>query len=255
VCVCVCVCVCVRVRARVWCILERTTYNSYIITENGKVALIDTAPSIYGKLYVEKLNSVLADLNVKTIDFLIIQHVDAHHIGMISQLLAIPNFVKTLVATPAAFAALRSKNIGIGFPPIEISNDSTRIWSRIKFIPLKDIHSADTMLTFDEKSQVLYTCDAFSAHFYQRDGLFDVVGSKLIDFFRQFYKDVFQARTAAIKKLNTKVKELSPAVIAPGHGPCLKDTRQTYISEYIKLAQTADLVGDREIVDSGIPPD
>lgn len=58
------------------------SYNSYLIADE-KVALIDTVEVSYGDIFIQKIQS---QLQGRSIDYLIINHMEPDHSGSITQL-------------------------------------------------------------------------------------------------------------------------------------------------------------------------
>ena len=79
----------------------------------------------------------------------------------------------------------------------------------------------DTMFSFDHATGVMYTCDAFGAH-YATDAPFDTELSSLSPHFRFYYDCLMRPNARSVLTALRKVKDLDYTTIATGHGPIIR---------------------------------
>jgi flavorubredoxin/flavin reductase (DIM6/NTAB) family NADH-FMN oxidoreductase RutF len=215
-------------------LLNGTTYNSFLI-QSDKTALVDTSHAKFRQIYLEALAG-LVDLN--QIDYLIVSHTEPDHSGLIQDILQLAPRI-TIVGSKVAIQFLEDL-VHQPFERMMVKNgDRLDLGNghELEFVAAPNLHWPDTMLTYDHKTQVLYTCDVFGLHFCD-DQLYDE-NLALIDADYQLYYDCLMgpnARSvlAALKRMNDL-----PAytTIATGHGPLLHHHIEELVGRYRTWSQ------------------
>ena len=78
-----------------------TTYNSYII-RGEKVALVDTSHEKFRQLYLDALQN---EIDLKTVDYLVISHTEPDHSGLVKDVLSLAPHL-TVVGSKVALNSL-----------------------------------------------------------------------------------------------------------------------------------------------------
>lgn len=206
-----------------------TTYNSFYI-EGERRALIDTSHAKFRQLYLDALAG-LADLS--RLDYLVISHTEPDHSGLVKDILQLAPQV-TVVATKVALQFL-DNFVHQPFERRQVKSGDTLdlgLGHCLEFVSAPNLHWPDTMLTYDQGTGILYTCDVFGLH-YCSDAAFDEDLSA-IEADYQFYYDCLMgpnARSvlAALKRMDS-LGEIQ--LVANGHGPLLKHHLQELIKRY-----------------------
>jgi len=196
------------------------SYNSYLI-DDEKVALIDTVE--IGKIdkFLKKIESIL---NNRSINYLIINHVEPDHAGSIRILSKLyPNikFVgnkKTLGMIEGYF--------GIKENVIEINEGQTLNLGRntLQFFTTPMVHWPESMVTFLQEEKILFSSDAFGSFGTLDGGIFD----DEMDFYsyesemRRYYSNIVGKYGVPVQKAFEKLSPLEIKTIAPSHGPILR---------------------------------
>lgn len=208
-----------------------TTYNSYVVKGSEKIALFETAKLKFFDQYLEDLQSIV---DIKKIDYIVMDHTEPDHAGSIEKILEInPNIV--IVATPVAINFLK-EIINKDFYSLAVKENETLSLGNktLNFMILPNLHWPDTMFTYIEEDHVLFTCDSFGSH-YSHEG---ILRSNLTDadgYLRaaKYYFDNIIGpfiNPYMIKALD-KIKDLQIDMICVGHGPVL----DSHVSETIEL--------------------
>jgi flavorubredoxin/flavin reductase (DIM6/NTAB) family NADH-FMN oxidoreductase RutF len=195
-----------------------TTYNSYLI-RGDQTVLIDTSHQKFRQLYLDTLKGLV---NPKTIDYIIVSHTEPDHSGLVEDVLQLAPRA-TVLASKVALQFLE----GLVHDPfskrIVKSGDRINIGKghEIEFVSAPNLHWPDTIFSFDRKTQILYTCDAFGMHFCDSRTFDEDLEAIEADF--RFYYDCLMGPNArsllnAMKRMDDlgKIK-----IIANGHGPLL----------------------------------
>ena len=211
-----------------------TTYNSFLI-RGEKIALVDTSHEKFRQIYLDTLTGLI---DLTEIDYLIVSHTEPDHSGLIKDILQRSPQI-TLVGTKVAIQFLED----LLHQPFErrVVKNGDRLdlgkGHELEFVAAPNLHWPDTMLTYDHKTQVLYTCDVFGLHFCD-DQLYDE-NLALIDADYQLYYDCLMgpnARSvlAALKRMG----DLPPyRTIATGHGPLLHHHIPELVGRYRDWSQ------------------
>ncbi|MBQ8982288.1 MAG: MBL fold metallo-hydrolase, partial [Lachnospiraceae bacterium] len=138
---------------------EGVSYNSYLILDE-KVALMDTVDKRGMEDWEQKL---LAALNGRSVDYLIMQHLEPDHSGSIARLMELfPNV--TLVGNAKTFQMLPQffEHIDLTNTLTVKENDTLSLGSHtLQFIMAPMVHWPEVMVTYEQSEKVLFTADGF----------------------------------------------------------------------------------------------
>ena len=216
---------------------EGMSYNSYLILDD-KVAVMDTVDARKGEEWLQGLEVALGG---RKPDYLVIQHMEPDHSGSILTLTEkYPDIV--IVATAKALVFLNQFFEGKAFNTLAVKEGDTLGLGThtLKFIMAPMVHWPEVMVTFDEKDKVLFAADAFGKFgALSKCGYFGEEDDDWACEARRYYFNICGKYGAPVQVLLKKVLPLSPAVIAPLHGPILREN----LGEYVALYQTWSTYG------------
>ena len=209
-----------------------STYNSYIVQGNEKTALIDTAKSPFKDEFFERIDDIV---KVEYIDYLIVNHAEPDHSGLIEYVLEKnPNI--QIYGSPAA--GLNIKEIvnseNINFNRVKDGERLSLGNRTLEFSLQPNLHWPDTMFTYLVEDNILFTCDFFGAH-YAFDGVVSSNLKNIEDYDRslkEYFDAIMSPFVASVRRGVSKVKEYNPIIIATSHGAVLENG---YIDKAIKL--------------------
>ncbi len=211
-----------------------TTYNSYII-RGEKVALVDTSHAKFRTLYLDALT---AEIDVSTIEYLVISHTEPDHSGLVREVLALaPEAI--VVGTKVAIQFLEDL-IHQPFKRQIVKNGDRIDLGKghiLQFVSAPNLHWPDTMLTFDLKTSTLFTCDVFGMHFCD-DRIFDQDLAAIAPDYRFYYDCLMGPNARSVLAAMKRMDEL-PAIttIATGHGPLLRYNLEELTANYRTWSQ------------------
>ena len=216
-----------------------TTYNSYIIRgAPGCAALVDSSHEKFRELY---LRTVRDEIDPTEIKYIVCSHTEPDHSGLIGDVLKIaPN--ATVVGSKVALAFLENlihepfeRRVVKGGDVIDLGDGH-----ELKFIMAPNLHWPDTMFSYDPKSRLMYTCDAFGSHYCTEDP-FDGELSALMPHYRFYYECLMKpnARSVltALRKCESEGADF--VGICNGHGPLLRYNVDELVGDYKNWSEEA----------------
>jgi len=211
-----------------------TTYNAFLIKNNGKSALIEAVHADYFNEYLENIQSVLGNTAP---DYLILNHNEPDHSGTVAQLMEVyPNL--SIITSKAG--AIYLKNIVNKTLAVKTVADQETVdlgGDELKFIMAPFLHWPDTMLTYFAKDKTLFPCDFFGAHYCETLFDYDLKHRGAYESeFANYFKHIFSPFKPYVLSGLEKIKDLDIETIAVSHGPVL--TKKTGYIDYTKKLYT-----------------
>ena len=205
---------------------EGVSYNSYLILDE-KVALMDTVDKRGMEDWEQKL---LAALNGRSVDYLIMQHLEPDHSGSIARLMELfPNV--TLVGNAKTFQMLPQffEHIDLTNTLTVKENDTLSLGSHtLQFIMAPMVHWPEVMVTYEQSEKVLFTADGF--------GKFGALSlTEGVDWAceaRRYYFNIVGKYGGPVQTLLKKASALDIQTICPLHGPILSENLANYLDLY-----------------------
>lgn len=212
-----------------------TTYNAYLLKGSAKTAIIDT---VKAKRTDEFMDKVKAVTTLERVDYIIVNHAEPDHSGSLGYLLEqCPE--ATVVSTQAAKNFLTNL-LHKPFKSMVIKDgDTIDLGGRtLRFITAPFLHWPDTMFTRWEEENILFTCDAFGAHYCSPGKIYNDENEDITSA-RQFYFDCifrpFKDKVlAAVEKIRHDVIDM----ICPSHGPIIRQDPWKVIQQFENWSKT-----------------
>lgn len=205
---------------------EGVSYNSYLILDE-KVALMDTVDK-RGMEEWEK--NLMAALEGRNVDYLVIQHLEPDHAGSIARLVELFPEV-TLVGNAKTFSMLpRFFDFSLEGRTLTVKEGDTLSLGKheLTFIMAPMVHWPEVMVTYDSADRILFAADGF--------GKFGALSlTQDADWAceaRRYYFNIVGKYGAPVQTLLKKVSGLDIAYICPLHGPVLSENLSYYLGLY-----------------------
>lgn len=202
------------------------SYNSYVILDE-KTAVMDTVDQRKSEEWFSNLTSTLAD---RTVDYLIISHLEPDHSANIQRLAE---------AYPAARLVLSTKAKAMLPQFFTIANLEERCMvvaegdeldlgsHKLKFFMAPMVHWPEVMVEYEVTEKVLFSADGFGkfgALCADEDWACEA---------RRYYFNIVGKYGAPVQALLKKADTLDIQTICPLHGPILKENLSYYIGKYM----------------------
>jgi flavorubredoxin/flavin reductase (DIM6/NTAB) family NADH-FMN oxidoreductase RutF len=211
-----------------------TTYNSFLI-RGEKIALVDTSHEKFRQLYLDALKGAI---DPSTIDYIVVSHTEPDHSGLIPDVLKLApqaivvgskvaiQFLEDLVHQPFERQIVKNAD------KLDLGNGHI-----LEFVMAPNLHWPDTLFSYDAKTGILYTCDAFGMHYCSEDS-FDTDLKAIEPDFRFYYECLMAPNARSVLSAMKRMDELpTVTTIATGHGPFLRHHLQTLTQNYRDWSQ------------------
>ncbi|MDA3901723.1 MAG: FprA family A-type flavoprotein [Spirochaetes bacterium] len=234
-----------------WPIPDGVSLNSYIV-KGEKTALIDlvrdwdNAP----KSLTEQLTSL--GISIEQIDYLILNHLEPDHTGWLEEFLK-RNPKVTILTTQLGKKMVKSfykneENVTVvkDGDTLDLGNNMI-----LTFYSTPNVHWPETMVTFNESSGVLFSCDAFGSYGCVDTPFDDLLDKPTHEFFDReslrYYANIVASFSPFVEKAIEKLSGLTIKMIAPSHGIIWRKNPQTIIERYLKFASYMNGPAEPEI--------
>lgn len=205
---------------------EGVSYNSYVILDE-KVALMDTVDK-RGMEEWEK--NLMAALDGRKVDYLVVQHLEPDHAGSIARLVELFPEV-TLVGNAKTFQMMpQFFDFDIEGKTMTVAEGDTLSLGEhtLTFVMAPMVHWPEVMVSYESREKVLFSADGF--------GKFGALSLTEDEDWaceaRRYYFNIVGKYGAPVQTLLKKAAGLDIAMICPLHGPILKENLEYYIDKY-----------------------
>lgn len=214
------------------------SYNSYLIMDE-KTALMDTVDASISRLFFENIDHVL---NGRTLDYLIVNHMEPDHCANIDELVRRYPDMKVVgnAKTLQFFNQFYHMDLE-GRTVIVKENDTLNLGAHtLRFLMAPMVHWPEVMISYEESEKVLFSADAF--------GTFGAPGGTVfndeIDFdrdwledARRYYSNIVGKYGPQVQTVLKKASSLDIRVICPLHGPIWRTDLEYLIGKYDKWSR------------------
>lgn len=209
-----------------------TTYNSYFIDAEKK-AVIDTVKETFQDEFLDKIKS-LADPS--EIEVIVVNHTEPDHSGNVKNLLKLAPKAKVYGSRQAI--NYLNEMINEPFEAVIVKDQDTLSLGNktLRFITAPNLHWPDTIYTYLEEDELLFTCDSFGAHYCKQEMFDDKVGN-YDEAFKYYFDVILKPYSKFMLKAIEKIEPLKIKMVCPGHGPILRSNWKSTLDKTKKLAE------------------
>ena len=200
------------------------SYNSYVILDE-KVTVMDTVDARATDEWLANLETALAG---RTVDYLVVSHMEPDHASNIKKLMdKYPNLkvvgnAKTFAMIPQFF------DVDISDRTVAVKEGDTLCLGKhtLQFFMAPMVHWPEVMVTYEQTEKILFSADGFG-----KFGALDADEAWTCEA-RRYYFNIVGKYGAQVQALLKKAATLDIQMICPLHGPILKEDLGYYISKY-----------------------
>ena len=146
-----------------WILPQGVSYNSYLIDDEQGVALIDTVDAAFFGEYLDKIKEVIGE---RPIDYLIINHMEPDHSGSLQMIRQVYPHIR-LVGNKKTMEMVQDDMLVADGDTLDLGHH------KLHFYLTPMLHWPETMVTYCETEQVLFSGDAF--------GCFGALNGNVVD--------------------------------------------------------------------------
>lgn len=212
-----------------------TTYNSYLVRGNQGVAVIDTVKEQFSEEFFTRLESV-ADYS--EINIIVLNHLEPDHSGALPELMKRAPQAKLYISQKAQLMLKALlKQDGLNYETVT-TDDRVSLGDRsLRFLHTPYLHWPDTQCTYLEEEQMLFSGDVFGCHYCDSRLFNDKVGDFRFSF-EYYYAHIMRPFKQYVLEALKLIEPLSLNLIAPTHGPILRDKPRDYVRRFRELASS-----------------
>lgn len=219
-----------------WPLPHGVSYNSYLVTGNEKIALIDSVEEASFHSFENKLQNILGE---RKIDYLVVNHMEPDHSGAIPLLLKFyPEMKivgnKTTIGMLKGFYNIESDHC------IEIKDGETLSLGdlTLRFFMTPLVHWPETMMTYLEERKILFSGDGFGCFGALNGGIIDseMETDWYIPEMYRYYSNIVGKFGKPVQMALKKLSTLDIDYIGSTHGPVWHDRIKEVIDIYNRMS-------------------
>jgi len=219
-----------------------TSYNSYLVRGSDGVAIVDTVKENFSDEFFRRLESVADYSEIRVI---VLNHLEPDHSGALPELMTRAPQAQLYIsqrATSMLKGLLKPRGEAFKYHTVT-TGDTVSIGNRtMRFLHTPFLHWPDTQCTYLVEEQILFSGDVFGCHFCDSRLFNDKAGDFRFSF-DYYYAHIMRPFKQHVLNALDLIEPLPLQIIAPTHGPILRDRPQRYVAHYRELS-TSSLSGE-----------
>ena len=222
---------------------EGVSYNAYLIDDDRK-AIVDLAKALKTDEFFDHISEITP---VSEIDYVILNHMEPDHTGVLRTL-------RRIAPDATILGSEKTRDMLASFYGI---SDNVRVVAdgetlslgtkTLQFHYTPFVHWPETMVTYEASQRVLFSCDAFGGYGALRGAIFDDEYEDLGFYQREslrYYVNIVAKFSRPVLKAISKLADVPLEVIAPSHGLIWRQRPELIVELYSKWAGYADGTGE-----------
>ena len=212
-----------------------STYNAYLVMADD-ITLIDTVKAPFKNEMFSRIKSVVDPSNIK---YIISNHSEMDHSGCLSEMI---DLIKPQTVFASAVGVKTLKELFHDeHEIIEVEDGETLNLGNMEltFMETRMIHWPDSMFTYLDKDELLFSQDAFGMHLATLERFADEIPAATLEYEgATYYANIILPYSQIVLKVLDKVvaSGLKIKIIAPDHGPIWRKDLGLIIELYKKWA-------------------
>lgn len=213
-----------------WPLPNGVAYNCYLIKDE-KTALVDTIESGVSTEFVDKVEELLEG---RTLDYLIINHMELDHSGEIKAIIQRYPNVK-IVGNSKTFKVVEAYwGVTENLKQVEDGEELSLGHHQLKFVMTPWVHWPETMMTYDMTELVLFSGDAFGSFGTLDGGVFDdeIEFAYYEEEMRRYFSNIVGKYANMVQKAFKKLDGVPVKAVCPVHGPVWRSNPEVVLGLY-----------------------
>jgi anaerobic nitric oxide reductase flavorubredoxin len=212
-----------------------STYNSYLIKDE-KTVLIDTVWEPLTDRFMENLSEVV---DIKNIDYVVMNHLEPDHSGALPAIMEFIPDATIIVSKKGEESIKRHYHKDWKLKVVSNGEKISIGKNELVFIEAAMLHWPDSMFTYLNGHNILFSNDAFGQHFASSDIFNDEVDENEV--YQEALKYYANILTPFSKLVAKKIEELKGLnlpidIIAPSHGIIWRKDSMQIVEKYYDWA-------------------
>lgn len=212
-----------------------TTYNAYLIRAE-KTTLIDTVKSSFTD---EMLARVASVIDLEDVDYIISNHAEPDHSGGLPKVIEATKPEKVF-ASKMGVKALKSYFHLDNLTEVADGEVLSLGDRSLTFVETSMCHWPDSMVSYLNEEQLLFSQDAFGMHLAGYERFADELPEAILDEeAAKYYANILLPLSSSVIKTLDRITELGIElrIIAPDHGPIWRTDPLRIVEAYAKFAR------------------
>ena len=209
------------------------SYNSYVLLDE-KTVLLDTVDASISGLFFENLEYVL---NGRTLDYLIVNHMEPDHCAVIGDVVRRYPDVKLVCNAKTVPMLKQFFNFPVEDRTVIVKEMDTLCTGKhtFAFVMAPMVHGPEAMVSYDTVDKILFSADGFGTFGAINGNLFaDEVNFERdwLDDARRYFINIVGKYGVQVQNLLKKAATLEIKMICPLHGPVWRENLGWFIEKY-----------------------
>lgn len=209
------------------------SYNSYVLLDE-KTVLLDTVDASISGLFFENLEYVL---NGRTLDYLIVNHMEPDHCAVIGDVVRRYPDVKLVCNAKTVPMLKQFFNFPVEDRTVIVKEMDTLCTGKhtFAFVMAPMVHWPEAMVSYDTVDKILFSADGFGTFGAINGNLFaDEVNFERdwLDDARRYFINIVGKYGVQVQNLLKKAATLEIKMICPLHGPVWRENLEWFIEKY-----------------------
>lgn len=209
------------------------SYNSYVLLDE-KTVLLDTVDASISGLLFENLEYVL---NGRTLDYLIVNHMEPDHCAVIGDVVRRYPDVKLVCNAKTVPMLKQFFNFPVEDRTVIVKEMDTLCTGKhtFAFVMAPMVHWPEAMVSYDTVDKILFSADGFGTFGAINGNLFaDEVNFERdwLDDARRYFINIVGKYGVQVQNLLKKAATLEIKMICPLHGPVWRENLGWFIEKY-----------------------
>ena len=209
------------------------SYNSYLILDE-KVTVMDTVDASVTAQYLDNLTYALAG---RSVDYLVIQHMEPDHCANIEELMKrypqmkVVGNAKTIQMIQQFFAIDTDNRVVLVKEGDTLSTGK----HTLHFVMAPMVHWPEVMVSYEETTKILLAADAFGTFGALNGGLFDDevdLDAEWVKDARRYYSNIVGKYGMQVQALLKKAAAFDIQMICSLHGPVWREKIAWVVEKY-----------------------